>query len=247
MDLKEAKLILAMYRSDGQDALDPIFSEALELAKRDPDLSQWFEQMRSVDLLISEKMEEITPPTDLRDSLLTAHKVIKPAPSNWLKETWAIAAALVLSISGLLYWVYSQSQVDSLNFDSFANYSAGILEPMPGLDFQASSYQELKNYLEKGGWPTFEQLPRGLRGLASLGCKGFHWNGRRVSLICFQPHQGKPLHLFAIEQEAWQDQNIKSEPLFAQFEGWKSASWQNNGMTYLLLRDQPDTSLADFF
>src|SRR5258706_136048 len=40
MNNQEAKLILQAYRCGGQDASDPLFAEALEQARRDPELAK---------------------------------------------------------------------------------------------------------------------------------------------------------------------------------------------------------------
>ena len=44
MNSREAKEILLLYRPRTADANDPEFSEALALAKKDPELATWFEQ-----------------------------------------------------------------------------------------------------------------------------------------------------------------------------------------------------------
>ena len=44
MNNQEAKFILGAYRPGGRDAVDPMFSEALAQAGRDPELRAWFEK-----------------------------------------------------------------------------------------------------------------------------------------------------------------------------------------------------------
>jgi hypothetical protein len=39
MDSRQAREILLLYRPDSTDAADPLVAEALEVAKRDPELS----------------------------------------------------------------------------------------------------------------------------------------------------------------------------------------------------------------
>ncbi|MDB6020877.1 MAG: hypothetical protein JWQ04_734, partial [Pedosphaera sp.] len=47
MDSDQAKEILARYRP-GETATDPKVGEALELARRDPQLAAWFEKHRAI-------------------------------------------------------------------------------------------------------------------------------------------------------------------------------------------------------
>ena len=42
MTNERAKFVLGAYRPNGADAKDPMFAEALEQAKRDPNLAAWF-------------------------------------------------------------------------------------------------------------------------------------------------------------------------------------------------------------
>ena len=49
MDNNDAKLILQVYRSGGEDASDPFFAEALEQARLDPALRTWFAEQQAKD------------------------------------------------------------------------------------------------------------------------------------------------------------------------------------------------------
>ena len=57
MNNEEAKLILQAYRPGGQDANDPRFREALEQARRDPELARWFANEQALDSRISTKVQ----------------------------------------------------------------------------------------------------------------------------------------------------------------------------------------------
>ena len=46
MNNQEAKLILQAYRPGGRDTFDPLFAEALEQARRDPELQKWFAERK---------------------------------------------------------------------------------------------------------------------------------------------------------------------------------------------------------
>ena len=68
MDKDAAKLLLESYRP--RDADDPIFAEALREVAADPELAAWFKDTQRFDALMSEKLQEMPVPTDLRNHIL---------------------------------------------------------------------------------------------------------------------------------------------------------------------------------
>src|SRR5712692_2933132 len=104
MDNQEAKFILTAYRPGGQDASDPRFAEALEQARRDPVLEQWFKESVAFDATVTEKLRAVRVPADLRENILAGAKISRPL--RWSKRlNWAIAAALItIATIGSLIW-----------------------------------------------------------------------------------------------------------------------------------------------
>src|SRR6516165_3756434 len=70
MTNQDAKLVLSAYRPNGADARDPFFEQALQQAKRDPELMEWFEKQRAFDRVIAAKLRNIEPPTGLNSKFL---------------------------------------------------------------------------------------------------------------------------------------------------------------------------------
>ena len=96
-----AKLLLSAYRSNGADAQDPVFKEALEQARHDPALASWFREQREFDEIISAKLCSIEPPAGLREAILAGLRttaIPQHPPIRWM----AIAAALALGL--LVLW-----------------------------------------------------------------------------------------------------------------------------------------------
>src|SRR5215470_6851095 len=83
MDNREAKFILNAYRPGGQDASDPRFAEAIEQARRDPGLEQWFKESVAFDATVTEKLHAVAVPVDLRDNILAGVKISRPL--RWSK------------------------------------------------------------------------------------------------------------------------------------------------------------------
>ena len=65
MTNQDAKLVLSAYRPNGADARDPFFEQALQQAKRDPELMEWFEKQRAFDRVMVAKLRTIEPPARL--------------------------------------------------------------------------------------------------------------------------------------------------------------------------------------
>lgn len=92
MNNEEAKLILAAYRPSGQDATDPLFAEALEQARRDPDLKTWFKAQLAFDTSVAAKLREVQPPPGWREIVLAGARVSRPE-SSWGRRCWGWFAA----------------------------------------------------------------------------------------------------------------------------------------------------------
>jgi hypothetical protein len=90
---QDVKLVLSSYRPNGADARDAFFEEALEQAKRDPELMEWFVKQRVFDDVIVSKLRTIEPPAGLNLEILAGLWAIgepRRAVGHWL----AVAAAL---------------------------------------------------------------------------------------------------------------------------------------------------------
>lgn len=74
MNNDQAKCLLSLYRHDGRDAADPMFHDALEQARRDPELANWLEQQRAFDRQAHNALASVTPPAHLRQAVMaTVH------------------------------------------------------------------------------------------------------------------------------------------------------------------------------
>lgn len=75
MNNEEAKFILQGYRPNGADAGDATFCAAVEQAKRDPALGEWFARQQSFDTAVGAKLAQVAPPSGLRAAILAGGKV----------------------------------------------------------------------------------------------------------------------------------------------------------------------------
>ncbi len=232
MNNEEAKLILRAYRPGGQDASDPVFSEALEQARRDPELARWFAHEQAMDSRISAKVRStIEPPDNLKAQLLAQSKIVRPE-FNRRRRNWvyAIAAALALLISLSLVWLRTSG-------GSFTQYRSEMAQfaglHLDRLDLMTRDVAEIRHWLSQKDSHEGLVLPAGLDGKPSLGCRLLEWKGRKVSLICFELENRQVGHLLVIDGGAFNDAPGDA-PQFQQVGEVATASWSRGGKTYVV-------------
>src|SRR5262245_19685517 len=121
MKNEEAKFILSAYRPNGQDANDPMFTAALEQARKDPALAKWFEFEQKFDRAMTAKLGAVMPPEGLRAAILAGARVSgTPSRAWWQQPKWlALAASVValLSVGTVAFW---PARVDAQELAKFA-------------------------------------------------------------------------------------------------------------------------------
>lgn len=70
----DARQILSAYRPSGEDASDPIFEEALEQARRDPELEEWFKEERARDAALAQVFQSLRVPEEAKRSLVVVSR-----------------------------------------------------------------------------------------------------------------------------------------------------------------------------
>ena len=231
MTNEQAKLFLQAFRPGGQDVHDPLYVEALEQVRRDPDLARWFEAEQSLDAAIGEKFKEQPIPSDLQSKILAVESV-RPLASQWRRTSWLAAAALLALLAIAAFWLPSRptSQFGAYR-DSMTDFLSARFDH---LDFKARDVTQLKQFLAQRGAPSDFVLPNGLSELPSYGCRVLTWDGHMVSLICFHLAGNKQIHLFVIQGTKFAEAPPTSSFQFASSSGWTTASWQRGNTAYLL-------------
>ncbi|MCI0537210.1 MAG: hypothetical protein L0Z50_18485 [Verrucomicrobiales bacterium] len=234
MNRQEAKFILRAYRHGGQDADDPQFAEALELVKHDPDLAAWFANESLIDSRLQQKVVAAIPiPPDLKRRLLAAKHVVRPVVW-WRRREWVTAAALALLLFCLaaVFWFAQRPTARLADLRQFAVQAS--LQEAEHVTLRQSDLAQIRQWLsENQGAPDFV-LPAGLLGRSPMGCRVLQWQGRNVSLICFQIDGDKHVDLFVIKQTAWADAKRDSKPHLARVNDYATASWSIGNKTCVL-------------
>lgn len=83
MDKERAKFVLQSYRPDGEDANEPAFAEALELAARDRELGEWLAVERAQDAAFAAMLADVEIPEDLRDAIFGVLEGAQDQPAEF--------------------------------------------------------------------------------------------------------------------------------------------------------------------
>ena len=240
MNNDEAKFLLSAFRPGGEDASDPHFTEAVAQTERDPALRDWFREERRFDTEISAALEAVPLPANLRANILAGGKISRPRLWSGRRAVLALAAGILLlaALSGV--WWQRTARLDGWQRDSLAVISQ-LGSAAVHFDLENKDASVLRAYLQEREAPA-PILPVALQSLPALGCKTFQTQGWMVSIICFQTAAGDVVHL-AVKKEERARTRTESGPRFVEEGGWKTASWNAHGLTYMLATKASEEAL----
>jgi hypothetical protein len=231
MTREEAKEILSVFRPGTDDEHDPVFAEALALARNDAELGTWFDGSKNFDKLMKAELARIKPPVDVRDAILAEHKIIRPEPwwqRRMSSRQFAAAAAVLMAGLAFAFW-HARRPVAFAEFRrEIADQSWG---PSPHVQFKATNMAELRKTLEAQGVPHRFTVPSTL-AQSVRGCSLMQWRGIQVPVICFHS-EGQHLHLMVVNRGLFPDAPT-SGPQMDQWQVWRTASWSKDNFSYVL-------------
>jgi hypothetical protein len=232
MNNQEAKLILQAYRADGQDAADPFFADALEQARRDPELQMWFAEENALNARLQARLETAIPvPAGLKANLLAQRKTVQPVPW-WFQPMKLAAAAIILVSLGAAFLLLSQKPARLASFrETMARSSAQMQEHVA---FESHDFGKIQQWLQTRNLDTNFDLPAMLQAGIPQGCRTVDWNGSEATMICFFVN-GEHMDLFVIDRANLPDFPENGALQFAKAGGLTTAAWANGGKVYLLV------------
>lgn len=261
MTTKQAKEILALYRPDTADWQDPAFYKARKLAAKDAELGRWFEEHCASYLAMREKLQAVPIPAGLMEQILSERQRHPPVPEEATIvypvfrrfQPWLAAAAAVVLLLGLVGWRYVAIQrSDEAAYRAFENRMISTATKAYAMALTTNDLASIKSFLNRRRAPANYVLPAGLAKARAVGCAIVPWNGRPVSMICFdsgrplQPGQVSDLWLFVTDRTAVTHAPVSNIPALAQMDWVISASWSEDGETYLLAAPGDKTFLRTY-
>jgi hypothetical protein len=245
MNSTEAKFLLQSYRPDGSDALDPQFAEALEQAKRDPDLERWFREQQAIARGISQDLRSLPVPATLRDEILAGHKTLRPERRRARSPVFTVLAACFVAVLCVIAILMSFPRTDD-----FAGYRAEMVQFVTDveqgrepLQLTAGNLSDIQKWMTENSVHKDIQLPKSLAEGAGVGCRVVNWNGKSVTLACFHLKGGQVAHLLVIDRQAIPNAPIPGTQTVASLDGMSTGAWSNDTHTLLLVSSVPTEAL----
>lgn len=244
MTENEAKEILKLYRPGTADAEDPSFAEAIVLSERDGELKKWFAGHCALYSALRAKFKQIAVPEGLKEQIIAERKVRTTAAPLWQKAVVLVGAVAALA---LIVFEVQTNRKPSERHD-FATYRGSVVgyaaRGYGTMDLYTNDLNAIRQFLgEKGDVADYE-LPTNLtKNGKPAGCVStLTWQGKKVSMICFQT--GRPLKpglpsdlwLFVTDRSSASGTPTDSKPVLKEGPepGVATASWTVGNRTYIL-------------
>jgi hypothetical protein len=230
MDEPQARLILQAYRP-GADWDDPEVAAALQEAARNPELARWFAEEQAFDRAIAAHLESVPTPFGLKTRLLA-----QAAPATESRRwSWAVKLAGVAALLFLLTQVVNlfRPSAPETRVSNYAHEMVSFIRLGGTLDMESHNLGQIQEWLsKKNASPGF--VPPRLAALQPLGCRLLSFRGQTVTLICFERDDARLAHLFVVDRAALPKMKPGAKPVFADTEGWTTASWVENNQVYMI-------------
>lgn len=237
MNRDEARIVLQAYRAEADSAdrlRDPILAEALKLLDNDPELARWFEQEQAFDARISAALKQAAPPGELRQRILArAHRRWWNRSLHPAELALAASVVLVAALAGM--WLQGRGE-------EFARLRDRVIEQSWNgrrhVDLETPNLAEIRRFIAAHHLRSDFHLPPELSAMQVRGCTLLEIERHKVPFICFGDG-ARHVHLAIIDEKLFPGSEVTSSPDFAQWNKWSTATWSNDGTTFVLAGMRP--------
>jgi hypothetical protein len=233
MTNEEAKLILQAYAPNGRSATDPKFQAALNQARCNREVADWFANEQALDARIGDSLiRSIKPPTRLKSLLLAQRAIIRPVVW-WRRQSHqlALAACAVLVSIFSLVWFSHPGPVEFGKYrEEIGETAAEGVEPAYRV---ARDQWQVRRWLADNELDAGSMVPPGLNDEMISSCRVINWRGNKVYIICYQLGDHQNAHLAVIDRAALKDPPAES-PVFGRIGKAATISWSRGNRTYMI-------------
>ncbi len=246
MDSQQARTILACYRPGLDDPQSAPFAEALEQARRDPELARWLEREAAFDATIGARLRDAPVPPGLQARILAGRPAA--APVVWWRQPVVALTSLAVVLLGALVAVTLVRRGSSSDFASYREQMGALVAGDYKMDVETRELPEIQDFFARRQWPADYSVPAGLQDYPLEGAMAVEWHGHRISVICFgaEGDDSKDLWLFVADRATVPDAPSSTVPEFAPTGKLTTASWASAGKVYLLAGRGDEQSLREF-
>jgi hypothetical protein len=247
----QAKETLQLYRPGTADASDPAFTEALELCEHEPELKKWFANHCALYAALRSKFKQIAVPDGLKEQIIAERKVHTSAPL-WQRAVIAVGAvaAVVMVVFNLMSHTPPHEGHD---FDAYRGYMGRLAGSSYGMELNSTDLDQIRLFFAQKNAIADYVVPESLKSNAKVvGCVAATWQGKDVSMICFQtgrplqPSHESDLWLFISDRTIAKDAPTTKTLAFDKQNGMVSASWTVGNRTYVLAAQGDKQFLGKF-
>ncbi len=259
MTRDEAKFVLQVCKDDA-GASSPEMVEALSMASRDPELSQWLAREREFDEVFSRQLETTPPPVGLQEKLLTlapqqnqeeaarsgASVFQRLCSPCFLRTIGSMAAAAGLVIFfAIIVFDPRAANADSEVPEFFQTIQEEMLTnsvPRVAGEDPESLYQ----FLEENKAPRPAPLPSPIDSLKQTGASTLEVKGKesRVGVLFLEDDAGRKFRLFIAPIDAPDPvAPILPDMSLKEFEHIALLTWKNQGKVHALVTHEPASVL----
>ena len=264
---------LAVERRD-----DEVFSRAIQevalpadlreeiLAVLDPE-TQISLEFDDFDRAMSDSLETIGPPDNLRGEILNAMQQSAPVSARPIRRWWKFAVPLAAAAGVAVAFLITlndpaENVTPPLADGGYSPSSPGAVVPVsrvidstishlshPSFQFARASSElpELTAYIGENGIPCPDSvIPTGLQQHVALGCSFVRIDEKRGAIICFKLSNEQLAHLVvmsrrdvAIDGQAGKGRIRRGE--------WSAIPWSDDQRLFFLLTDGPSEVLEGLF
>ncbi|MBI1842223.1 MAG: hypothetical protein HYR88_15415 [Verrucomicrobia bacterium] len=239
MTTDEAKRILCRYRPNHPEDQDEEVLLALRLAAGNRELQDWLAEYRTVDRRIREQFQALPVPRGLLAEIRVDQR--RRRISHFGRRgalALSVAAVLLVSFFVLKMGIHPESQA---GFAAYRERMARSVLRDYRMSLLSENLGEIRGYLRNLSGTTAWQLTPGLEKAKPVGCALLHWRNHPVSIVCFDGSQNGFLYLFMVASVDVPDAPASVTPVFVSIGKLSTASWSDNGVSYLLAtRADPD-------
>jgi hypothetical protein len=208
--------------------------------KKDSELLAFQHNSENFNARVHQELASIPVPPTLRDLILARRKIVRP--SFWRRGRLLLATAAALAlIAGGLTLVRHERTSEDLTFAGFRSRMVGFALREYRMDVLTTDLGELKRFLANGGRPAEFSLPQPLAQIPLKGGACLSWQGKPVSMVCFDSPSHETIYLFVISDP--ERDLMKSAPRLESVKNLPAISWNSDGQTFLIAGKVPDEFL----
>ncbi len=234
MNTQQAKFILQGYRSNGADAGDETFREALAQVRHDLGLRDWFAREQAFDGIITAKLGEVQAPAGLREAILAGGRMTAPTASrrSWWRQpallAMAASVALIFAVT-LVMWPGQAAAGGPLL--EFALADAIHSETHGGHGKEAGALQTKLNLpTTRLGGTLAVDFPT----LRDAGCRTVSFRQHELLEICFK-RDGAWFHCYIAQRKDFPALAAAVVPVLVDRSGASIASWADTSNLYVVV------------